>query len=97
MIRYWRKQIEGGYGGSRTKDAFAKMRDTFSGKHRKPHFTYTRNEHFTESEHQQDWDFNAKKHATQEEIDRILDKIRKNGYDSLTKEEKQMLFDQSNK
>ncbi|HRL14940.1 MAG TPA: rhomboid family intramembrane serine protease, partial [Prevotella sp.] len=32
-----------------------------------------------------------------EEIDRILDKIRKSGYDSLTQSEKQMLFDQSNK
>lgn len=30
----------------------------------------------------------------QEEIDAILDKIRKSGYDSLTKEEKQKLFDQ---
>ena len=35
--------------------------------------------------------------VSQEEIDRILDKIRKSGYDSLTKEEKQSLFDQSNK
>ena len=35
--------------------------------------------------------------ATQEEIDRILDKIRKSGYDSLTREEKQTLFDQSKK
>lgn len=97
MIRYWRKQIDGGYGGSRAKDAFAKMRDTFAGKHRKQQFTYTRNENFTDDERQQDWDFNKKKQATQEEIDRILDKIRKNGYDSLTKEEKQILFDQSNK
>ena len=97
MIRYWRKQIDGGYGGSRAKDAFAKMRDTFAGKHRKQQFTYTRNENFTVDERQQDWDYNKKKQATQEEIDRILDKIRKNGYDSLTKEEKQILFDQSNK
>ena len=80
-----------------TKDAFAKMRDTFAGKHRKQQFTYTRNENFTDDERQQDWDYNKKKQATQEEIDRILDKIRKNGYDSLTKEEKQILFDQSNK
>ena len=97
VIGYWRKQIDGGYGGSRAKDAFAKMRDTFAGKHRKQQFTYTRNENFTDDERQQDWDYNKKKQATQEEIDRILDKIRKNGYDSLTKEEKQILFDQSNK
>lgn len=42
-----------------------------------------------------DWDYNARKHAEQAEIDRILDKIRKSGYDSLTKEEKQKLFDSS--
>ena len=32
---------------------------------------------------------------SKQEIDRILDKIRKSGYDSLTKEEKQKLFDSS--
>ncbi len=44
-----------------------------------------------------DWDYNADKKAEEEEIDRILDKIRKNGYASLTKEEKQRLFESSNK
>lgn len=42
-----------------------------------------------------DWDYNAQKKADQEEIDRILDKIRKSGYDSLTRDEKQILFDQN--
>ncbi|ATV26132.1 rhomboid family intramembrane serine protease [Prevotella intermedia] len=42
-----------------------------------------------------DWDYNARKKKEQEEVDRILDKIRKNGYDSLTKDEKQKLFDSS--
>lgn len=32
-----------------------------------------------------EWTYNAHKRASQEEIDRILDKIRKSGYDSLTK------------
>ena len=44
-----------------------------------------------------DWDYNAKKKENQEDIDKILDKIRRSGYDSLTKEEKQKLFDNSNK
>lgn len=44
-----------------------------------------------------DWDYNARKKEEQDEIDRILDKIRKSGYDSLTKDEKQKLFDQSKK
>ena len=37
-----------------------------------------------------------KEKEEQEEIDRILDKIRCSGYDSLTKEEKRKLFDNSN-
>tara|TARA_B100000508_G_scaffold118450_1_gene98549 strand:+ start:66056 stop:66970 length:915 start_codon:yes stop_codon:yes gene_type:complete len=44
-----------------------------------------------------DEDFNRHKKATQEQVDAILDKISKSGYDSLTKKEKQILFDQSNK
>ena len=42
-----------------------------------------------------DMAYNARKKARQEEIDAILDKIRRSGYDSLTKEEKQTLFDAS--
>ena len=40
-----------------------------------------------------DWEYNARKRANQERIDEILDKIRRSGYDSLTKEEKRELFD----
>ena len=43
-----------------------------------------------------DREYNARKRQNQEEIDAILDKIRKSGYDSLTKEEKKKLFDASN-
>ena len=43
-----------------------------------------------------DQEYNARKQAEQKEVDAILDKIRRNGYDSLTKEEKQKLFDQHN-
>jgi len=100
MIRYWRKQANG-YGGSSARDAFEKLRDTLGGKRHRQNFTYTRNDSYQSREsyqdHQQDWDYNARKKATQVEIDRILDKIRKSGYDSLTKEEKQTLFDQSKK
>ncbi len=46
---------------------------------------------------QSDMQYNKNKKATQAEIDRILDKISKNGYDSLTKEEKDTLFDMSKK
>ena len=38
-------------------------------------------------------DWHARKEREQAEIDAILDKIRKSGYDSLTREEKQRLFE----
>lgn len=105
MIRYWRKQIDGGYTGSSTKDAFDKLKDMFGGRKGRGNFSYTHNKEYQSSsstsysanDRQQDWNYNTKKQATQEEIDRILDKIRKSGYDSLSKDEKQTLFDQSKK
>jgi membrane associated rhomboid family serine protease len=39
-----------------------------------------------------EYDYNRKKNVKQENINKILDKIGKSGYDSLTKEEKDMLF-----
>lgn len=42
-----------------------------------------------------DYDYNARKKQQSEEIDRILDKLKKSGYASLTTEEKKRLFDAS--
>lgn len=42
-----------------------------------------------------DYDYNARKKTQSEEIDRILDKLKKSGYESLTMEEKKSLFDAS--
>ncbi len=44
-----------------------------------------------------DYDYNARKKQQNEEIDRILDKLKKSGYNSLTTEEKKNLFDASKK
>jgi membrane associated rhomboid family serine protease len=44
-----------------------------------------------------DMEYNKYKAQEQEEIDRILDKIAKSGYDSLTKKEKETLFRMTNK
>lgn len=44
-----------------------------------------------------DKEYNRDKNSRQERIDEILDKISKNGYDSLSKEEKEFLFKQSKK
>lgn len=45
---------------------------------------------------QSDEQYNYEKKKRQEQIDTILDKIAKSGYDSLTKAEKEFLFNQSN-
>ena len=45
--------------------------------------------------HGKDYDYNARKKAQSDEIDRILDKVRQSGYDGLTAEEKRKLFDAS--
>ena len=44
-----------------------------------------------------DYEYNRYKNAQQEEINRILDKISKSGYENLSKEEKELLFSQGRK
>lgn len=44
-----------------------------------------------------DEEYNVEAKERQAKIDKILDKIAKSGYESLTKEEKELLFSQSNK
>ena len=64
-----------------------------SGKHRKVHM-----EVVTRKSRRGDDDrYKASQLSTQETIDRILDKINKSGFDSLTKEEKEILYKASNK
>jgi coproporphyrinogen III oxidase len=44
-----------------------------------------------------EYEYNKTRNERQEQINKILDKISKGGYDSLTKEEKDMLFRESQK
>lgn len=44
---------------------------------------------------QQQYDYNARKKADEDEINRILEKLRKSGYGSLSEDEKKKLFDAS--
>ena len=111
LILYWRKQASGyringknfwngttsyektgdnydkGEGG-----IFDKLKDMMSGKK-----DGKSNMHVHRSGHQADYDYNARKKSESAEIDRILDKIRKGGYQSLTDEEKSTLFNASKK
>ena len=47
------------------------------------------------TERRKDYDYNAHQKAQSDEVDRILEKLKKSGYDSLTTEEKKSLFDAS--
>lgn len=44
-----------------------------------------------------DYEYNLRRRERQEQVDRILDKIKRSGYASLTEEEKRILFDESKK
>ena len=44
-----------------------------------------------------DYEYNRQKNAQQDEINHILDKIAKSGYESLTSKEKELLFKQGRK
>ena len=59
-------------------------------KEKKAPFTYTYRTNI-------DYEYNRRKKQESEEIDAILDKIKKSGYDNLTEEEKKRLFEQSQK
>lgn len=100
MIRYWRHHAYRGSnmsGGNQFFDNLKRKWDERgSGKKFKTwHNKNAEPENY--NSHNSDWDYNARKKAEQDDIDRILDKIRKSGYDSLTAEEKHCLFENSSK
>ena len=89
LIRYWRRNPYGGfgggmYGGNQRQNIFDKMKNFWENHSGRSHHADTRRE--------TDWEYNARKKKEQDEVDHILDKIRKSGYDSLSEEEKKKLF-----
>jgi membrane associated rhomboid family serine protease len=61
---------------------------------------FKRKSHLTVSHKQQprdDYEYNRNKNAQQDDINNILDKIAKSGYDSLNSKEKELLFKQGKK
>ena len=62
-----------------------------SSRKRKPEFKYS------SGGRSADYEYNARKKANEAEIDKILEKIKRGGYASLTEEEKKRLFDASSK
>ncbi len=92
LIRYWQKHPDSSqrFGRSRGEEFFANMKRRYDQRQQNRMKTEQ-----PDARRETDEEYNARKRKNQEEVDAILDKIRKSGYDSLTKEEKQKLFDQS--
>ena len=108
LIRYWKKHPYSGYGDfgmNKGHQFFDRMKNSWEQRGGATSHTnangsresWTDASHNNTTDNNSDWEYNARKKQQQEEVDRILDKIRKSGYDSLTKEEKQKLFDSSKK
>ena len=108
LIRYWKKHPYSGYGDfgmNKGHQFFDRMKNSWEQRGGATSHTnangsresWTDASHNNNTDSNSDWEYNARKKQQQEEVDRILDKIRKSGYDSLTKEEKQKLFDSSKK
>lgn len=97
LILYWRRH-PGSLNLGSGRQFFENMKRNFDARHaskpasnnqtdtRQPGYGPTRED---------DMEYNRRKQERQAEVDAILDKIRKSGYDSLTKEEKQRLFEAS--
>ena len=94
LIRYWQRHPDSSqrFGRSYGQEFFDNMRRKYEDRQRRQHHA---DMHAEQSRRREtDEEYNQRQRQNQEEIDAILDKIRKSGYDSLTKEEKQKLFDQ---
>jgi len=88
MILYWRKKNGNFRTGNPWKQPLSrKIKNFFN---RKPKMTVHKRP-------ENDWDYNTRKAEESKEIDRILEKIKYSGYDSLSEYEKKKLFDASKK
>lgn len=95
MIRYWNRHPGQRFDRNRGEQFFEQLKQNFE---KRQNGNRQRTDMHVETGRgtkEDDMAYNARKKARQDEIDAILDKIRKSGYDSLSKEEKQKLFDAS--
>jgi membrane associated rhomboid family serine protease len=100
LIRYWQRHPSIDYDLNRGRQFFDNMKQRSASsfdwfgrmakQNKKP-----ADEGTTRDPRQADMEYNARKQQRQAEVDAILDKIRASGYDSLTKAEKQRLFEAS--
>lgn len=88
LILYWKKNPAG------PDKNFRKMKDVFQSWKQKTSKKYTPYEEVRDERHtpRSDEDYNRQGAERQRDVDAILDKVAKNGYGSLTDEEKEFLF-----
>lgn len=91
LILYWRKNPAG------PDKNFRKLKDIFQSWKQKSRVKYTPYEEVRDEPKvpRSDEEYNYQKAQKERDIDAILDKVAKSGYDSLTKEEKEFLFKNS--
>lgn len=98
LILYWRKNPGSTFNMGSGRQFFENMKRNFESRQRqttkRPNDQANKQPGFGPTR-EDDMEYNARKKQRQVEIDALLDKIRKSGYDSLTKEEKQRLFEAS--
>lgn len=93
LILHWRGPRGGsGFGGNTWGNGRNRFSDFFR------QFTAPRRPRmkvYMGGKHKDDLDYNARQREKSEEIDRILQKVKRSGYGSLTEDEKRKLFDAS--
>lgn len=100
LLRYWKRRNYFGYGtaGSygngwqNTEARKPSLWQQLKNKFQKPKMRPSGGRAFHA---ETDYEYNLRKKQEEERLDRILDKIKKSGYDSLTREEKDFLFNNS--
>lgn len=86
---YWTSSVSSSnYDKGKDSSFSDKLKGMFK---KKPKMTVVKNA----GSREQDYEYNARKKAHNEEIDHILDKVRQSGFENLTEEEKRTLFDAS--
>ena len=95
LIRYWQNHPGGSqrFGRSYGQEFFDNLKRKYDERQRNQRMQAEQTR-WEDTRRETDEEYNERQRKNQEEIDAILDKIRKSGYDSLTKEEKQKLFEQ---
>ncbi len=97
LILYWRRHPGKSFNANNGRQFFENMKRSFEARHsqKKPSQHTDPHQPGYGPTREDDMEYNRQRQQRQAEVDAILDKIRKSGYDSLTKEEKQRLFEAS--